>query len=584
MHMNRVGRFLLLSLLAGVCLAASLWLTQPALQASVTDTAGHASQVSLPWSFEGQPDLREINVHLHDRIGTNKSWHIIPDDRLLSVIVNGQVVPLNQFSGQQLSDWSNGVLIDLGHWLKIGDNDIVIQVENHGGQGGINMRPEISGIRMLPYFLGFLLLLSALQQIMPLSGGQRCIMLLGLVVLLAYWSITPWQLRTHDVGLDGGHFGYVTWIADRLSLPRPTDGWTYYHPPLYYIISAAILRGADIFSISRPEALQIFSLSLWLLFLSASAASLRVCLRGKESWLLVATTALVLWPSGIIHSIRIGNDVPTYACSALAALCMLRWWKTRYLRALFGMAIWTALALACKTSSIALVATGCVLLGWKLVLPGRLGRLQAFGHTAVFGMGIVAGLTLGLAGNIYHYWRGEVSHWLVGNVGSLADGLRVPVNLKAFLPLDIPTFLVTPWINPWEDASGRGNFWNYLLRNSLSGEFSFNGKAQYLISMIWGIALLTLSVLVVREVCRTLAQQAGASTAYRLRPLLLLGFFWLASLIALRIQAPYACSNDFRYIVPVLLPAIVLAVRAGHLARFLLVAIGLLSAYFFASL
>ncbi len=582
--MNRVGRFLLLSLLAGICLAASLWLTQPALQASVTDASGHTSQVSLPWSFDGQPDLREIHVHLHDRMGMNKNWHIIPDDRLLSVIVNGQVVPLNQFSGQQLSDWSNGVLIDLGHWLKNGDNDIVIQVENHGGQGGINMRPEISGIRMLPYFLGFLLLLSALQQIMPLSDGQRCIMLLGLVVLLAYWSITPWQLRTHDVGLDGGHFGYATWIADRLSLPRPTDGWTYYHPPLYYIISAAILRGADLFSISRPEALQIFSLSLWLVFLSASAASLRMCLRGKESWLLVATTALVLWPSGIIHSIRIGNDVPTYACSALAALCMLRWWKTRYLRALFGMAIWTALALACKTSSIALVATGCVLLGWKLVLPGRLGRLRAFGHTAVFGMGIVAGLTLGLTGNIYHYWRGEVSHWLVGNVGSLTDGLRVPANLKAFLPLDIPTFLVTPWINPWEDASGRGNFWNYLLRNSLSGEFSFDGKAQYLISMAWGLALLALSVLVVREVCRTLAQQAGTSTAYRLRPLLLLGFFWLTSLISLRIQAPYACSNDFRYIVPILLPAIVLAVRAGHFARFLLVAIGLLSAYFFASL
>lgn len=583
--MNRIGRFLVLVVLAGLCLASSLWLSQPRLSASVSDTTGQVSLVTLPWSFEGQPDIREIHVRMDYRLGSSPLWRIIPDDRLRRVTVNGQEVPLDQFSERQLGDWANGIRLDLGPWLKSGSNDIVIQVENHGGPGGVNMRPEITGIRMLQYFLGFALLLAALHQLMPLTRGQHCAMLLALVVLLAYWSVTPWQLRTHDVGLDGGHFGYATWIADKLTLPRPADGWTYYHPPLYYIAAALILRGADLLSISRPEALQLFSLALWLVFLTASTAALRICLRGKETWLLVATTTLVLWPSGIIHSIRIGNDVPAYACCALATLCMLRWWKSHQLRSILGLAIWTALALACKASSTALAAAGITLVLWHCIRPGLRGRSRALRHTLILGLGSICGIGLGLAGNIYHYLRGEVGSWLVGNVGGLADGLRVPVTIKAFLPLDIPTFLVTPWINAWDDASGRGNFWNYLLRNSLSGEFSFSGGAQSVITLIWGAALLALSMLMLRELWRVLVTQpAGSTTAYRLRPLLLLGGFWLASLIALRIQAPYACSNDFRYIVPILLPAIALAVRAGPCARMLLTMIGVLSAYFFASL
>lgn len=584
--MNRIGRFLLLAVMAGLCLVCGLWLSQPRLEASVSDTAGRVSRVALPWTFEGQPDIREIHVRMDYRPGSNPVWRIIPDDRLRRITINGQDVALDRFSEQQLGDWANGIRIDLGHWLRHGSNDIVVQVENHGGPGGLNMRPEITGIRILPYFLGFALLLAALHQLMPLTRGQHGAMLLALVVLLAYWSVTPWQLRTHDVGLDGGHFGYATWIADRLTLPKPTDGWTYYHPPLYYIAAALVLRGADLLAISRPEALQILSLGLWLVFLTASAAALRICLRGRETWLLVATTALVLWPSGIIHSIRIGNDVPTYACCALATLCMLRWWKTRRLRPVFGMALWTALALACKASAIAIAATGTALLLWHCIRPDGRGRLRTIAHTLILGLGVVCGIAMGLAGNIYHYLRGEMGSWLVGNVGGLADGLRVPVTVKAFLPLDVPTFLVTPWISPWDDASGRGNFWNYLLRNSLSGEFSFEGKAQYLIALIWGATLLVLGGLVLRELWRTLMPQSAThtTTAYRLRPLLLLGGFWLASLIALRIQAPYACSNDFRYIVPVLLPAIAMAVRSGPAARVLLTAMGLLSAYFFASL
>jgi len=322
---------------------------------------------------------------------------------------------------------------------------------------------------------------------------------------------------------------------------------------------------------------------LWMVFLSASAAALRVCLRGKEYTLLVATTALVLWPSGIIHSIRIGNDTPTYAACALASLCMVRWWKTRRRAALVGLTCWTALALLCKTSAVAMVAAGGSMLAWRILYPGREGRLCAAERTASFTLTILAALLLSQANSIYHHLKGDLAAWLVSNVGGLASGLRVPISLKSFIPLDIPTFLTTLWANPWEDASGRTNFWNYLLRDSLSGEFSFSGVSQNAIAGLWGVVVLVLCLATLHALYRAF-KYGQPTTLYRMRPLLLLVGFWLSSLIALRIQAPFSCSNDFRYIVPILLPALAIAADSGKLTRGALLIISLSSSYFFTTL
>jgi len=73
----------------------------------------------------------------------------------------------------------------------------------------------------------------------------------------------------------------------------------------------------------------------------------------------------------------------------------------------------------------------------------------------------------------------------------------------------------------------------------------------------------------------------SARTAYRLLPLWLLGGLWIASLIVLRIKTPYSCSNDFRYVLPVLLPFLALAARAGGLARLMLGVISFASLIFF---
>lgn len=566
-------RFFTLSILAVFTALFALWLSSPRISALARQDGGAFHSVSLPWQFDGRSDEARLLLTLTaPPFGLAGRWQIVPDEELLSVRVNGQPVSIDHIPLQARRDWSRGFALDLG--LQAGRNEIEFTIRNEGGPGGLQLHFYPAASVLLLLWLAGAFALFALHSLLPLSWSQRAILLLALIPLLAYWSGTPWTVRSHDVAGAGGHFGYVQWIADHLSLPRPDAGWTFYHPPLYYIAAALVVRVADGVGVDRAMLLQLFSMALWLVFLVATAAALRRILRGRQSGLAVATLALALWPAGVIHSIRIGNDAAAYAFCGLLGYCLILWWKTRNRQALIGMGIFTLLALLSKTSVLAIVAVAGLLVFWRALRAVRRTGLLAGWPVLWMVICTLAGLVLSMARNIYYYSRGELSGWLVGNEAGLSDALHVPVSLKAFLPLDIPTFLTTPWASAWDDASGRANFWNYLLRSALTGEFSLGGSGAAALAYLMGAALLALCIVMALRLTHVRQRLTGL---YRRGPLILLLLFWIASLIALRIKAPYSCSNDFRYIVPVLLPFLYFAVRAGGLARGLLIVISLAS-------
>ncbi len=71
---------------------------------------------------------------------------------------------------------------------------------------------------------------------------------------------------------------------------------------------------------------------------------------------------------------------------------------------------------------------------------------------------------------------------------------------------------------------------------------------------------------------------------WREAPWLILSLLWLASIVSLRINYPFACEADFRFVVPILLPFIIASARGGALAHALLAAMTASSALFFLSL
>jgi hypothetical protein len=192
-----------------------------------------------------------------------------------------------------------------------------------------------------------------------------------------------------------------------------------------------------------------------------------------------------------------------------------------------------------------------------------------------------AGAALALSRNVYYWRQGKLSSWLVSNIGGLDASLAASNALRSFIPLDVPVFLTSPWVDSRDDATGRTNFWNYLLRSALSGEFAFDGAARRDVALLWGVLLLGLVILVALGPWRP---RPRVASLWRDAPYIVLGLLWLLSILSSRLAYPFSCLGDFRYVVPLLVPFVVGCIRRGPLSWVLLALVTLSSAGFFLTL
>jgi hypothetical protein len=100
-----------------------------------------------------------------------------------------------------------------------------------------------------------------------------------------------------------------------------------------------------------------------------------------------------------------------------------------------------------------------------------------------------------------------------------------------------------------DDATGRQNIWNFLLRTSLSGEFAFRGLAARSAAIVLGVCLLLVLVIALERLIRfrwmRLFDQVEAF------PFAISVALYLGSIVYLRSVSPFSCSADFRYILPI---------------------------------
>jgi hypothetical protein len=560
----------------------ALWLVYPRPAATAHLASGATKNVDIPWTFWEVSKGNQLSVHLPVRLGTPRRFNIAPDDHLAALSINGQPVALSGIPEERLNDWQNGFDIDLSSWLHYGDNTLEFIVDNGDGPGGINLRPLVGWQRLL-LATGLLPWLMLLGRWFKLSRPQLLILSGALLVLCCYWAATPWTVRNYDVlnQDESGHFGYIRYILSNLALPRPDQGWEYYQTPLYYIAGALVSRWAQLLGITEPEALQAFALSLWLVFLAASAGTLRLTLRRSPLIVGLATAALATWPSGVIHSIRIGNELALYASAAVATWFMFRWWRGKRRRHLLAMALWVAVALLCKATAGLLFVAALVLITLHVVRSGWRGR--ALADAGIAGAVLATGMLLSFARGFYYWWHKQIPDILIGNIGQLAReaSLHAANGFKAYIPLDLPVFLTTPWIDSRDDATGRNNHWNYFLRSSLSGEFHFDGTVHRLIALAWGGILIAL---LFSMAIRLSTLRWSLRPLWRDLPWQVLALLWLMSSLAVRIRYPFSPCSDFRFVVPILVPFLFVAARGRWVSHYLLLGMTATSALFFISL
>ncbi|MDE1988826.1 MAG: hypothetical protein KGI39_03975, partial [Patescibacteria group bacterium] len=162
------------------------------------------------------------------------------------------------------------------------------------------------------------------------------ILLLGLVVNVFYLSKTPYNVRSHDVD---GHIHYIEHLAKNYDFPH--NCWECDQAPFYYILAAAIYKVSVLFGISDKgeiyHILQVFSVFLFSIFSAVSILILKTVFfenKQKEikntgllkNFIFFLTSSLfVFWPTNIMHSVRITNDILFYVFYSSVILFLIRW-------------------------------------------------------------------------------------------------------------------------------------------------------------------------------------------------------------------------------------------------------------------
>jgi hypothetical protein len=204
------------------------------------------------------------------------------------------------------------------------------------------------------YLLLAFLVQAAFQMILSRIGAQpfeRVVLFLSILNGQIQFAIAPAWVHSGDFS---GHLEYITYISTNYWLPPPT-GWQTQHPPLYYVLSAALMRigqliGWHPLSFARLTSLILFNgaICFYLLLLR------RVV---PITWLrMVCLFLAVVWPSAAHFSVKVTDDVAVLFFSAAFVYYLVEWVANYEARWLQLAACCVAGALASKTTGILLVA------------------------------------------------------------------------------------------------------------------------------------------------------------------------------------------------------------------------------------
>ncbi len=528
-------------MLAGFLLLAGVfWSVLPSLgRGTFRVDGGPPQSLDLPLTVHEEVGRVEITVPLDVPLVLPRRVLLKPDDCIENLAVNGAVV--NDPSAR-FCDYENGRTLDLSPWLHTGRNELRVTVKNNGGPSGLDV-----DLRQDPLFgvLGVALVgVAALgaARILALfrAGREQTALLLvllgGSVLRVLYVLRTPTSVRGYD---SAGHLEYIRYVAEHWTLPPAHGGWEFYQPPLYYLLTAPLvrfdaLRGAT--KLGTLFHLQAVSVVLSVVTLGVALWVVQMLFAPSQRKEMVLCGGLLsVFPGLLFFAPRINNDVVVQLTGFVSIALLVRFWKKGRTGDWVALSACIGLGMLAKTNALVLLPLALLSLLFRPELERRkkvwLGALST---------GIVA-LVCGWFVVPRFLEERRTAAFLVGNTDSLEAALRVPNSFEAFFgfhPLDM---LEHPYNKTWDDSAGRKFVWEFFARSSLFGEFDF-GPKQLLVCRLSLVLLALLTMVGLFGWWRSLRRGPRKDL-----PLHLLVVLSLASQAAFRFVSPFSCSQDFRY-------------------------------------
>lgn len=384
------------------------------------------------------------------------------------------------------------------------------------------------------------------------------IIIIGIILRMIYISYTTINERQHDMENARGHLAYINEIYETGKLPSDNRG-QFYHPPLHHIISAGFLKLQTSLNIEIDDAkenLQILtviysSIILITIFFILNRINI------KNIYKLIVLLIMAVYPTFIILSGSINNDVLSIMFEFLIILYLLKWYEDSSIKNTIILGIFTALALLTKVSTIMMgVPIAAVFLD-KFILEFCKNKKETIKkyliRFLIFGL-----ISIGI-GFIYIFRNmilfGQKPLYVLKVVNLLYCGNASFIERCRIFS---PELIKQTYCAPYENC----NIFSYIVKCSMFGEYRPSIETYNFIAEVlkWtNVFLIFISILaIIKLIIRHYVRRKKNNNTSIVGKFLIIYFVIIAAYIYGVFSMPYGCTMDFRYIVPTAFLGIIL--------------------------
>lgn len=371
------------------------------------------------------------------------------------------------------------------------------------------------------------------------------LIILGIAVRLCYFLYTGYGVRQHDINGTGGHFNYIQYIAEHWSLP-PFGSYQLYHPPIHHSIAAVLFTSGKWFGLDESLSWRfvqmgmVFLSSLALIFFYKILKELKCGNTAKA----IGVAAFAFHPAVIYPSAFVNNDNTLLFFYVVSFYVLIRWFYEHSLRNTLWLAVLTSLAILTKKTAFILlpIIFITVLVTW---FQDRSNFTTYRKQAGVFLMIVIPSAIIYPLRN-YLLFHQRLNYTPLVPFDPLAN------NLPSLFGISVKNLLQNPFplFPPYDATKPAESFLEYLLKSSLFGEWEFSGlKIMATLLIILAIMNLVNFILLWGHYWITKIKNTGSCNyVFWLNILFLSGLMLKA-----RLDYPYFCTQNFRYLTPVLI-------------------------------
>lgn len=528
------------------------------------------TQITLPFHEKSShtSKTQTYTIRFINKLFASSKWHITPDNCVLHIDVNDRAIDIGNIRKGALCNRRDGFVIDLAPYLNTGINTLSILVSDDGVMYGINASTSMLGMPAKQYHALIILSLIATLWAYGLKQAKlekATVMISTMAALTTIYGLLSTDVKFNAPDIEG-HLQYISYVAKNFTLPNPSDGWQYYHAPLYYFITGSISRICELFGLDTILWIRLYALLCLFIFQLFGLKLITEILTLRSARFLVVA-AFCFSPIMILIAGRAGNEPMIYPIWAACYFYIWRWVKAYELHNLLKSVALFSLGMLTKTSIIVGIFTLMILVLRALLLREITSGYFLRKSLMYMCLLLACASSVGLGRNLYEKYNGNPQiGWLVGNnhlykngkprPASKLAGHRLNNDWKQFMPGEFDAIINTPFISYRNDSYGRNHFWVTYIKSLTIGEPYNERYFNKMLTNLATVLTITLYVIFVRSLF-----SLSSVLNRKQRELSFLSICYLTTLIAAvayRLYFREYSAQNARFTLPIILPLFML--------------------------